>query len=392
MKLTDSRGLAVSTRSAAALERYELAARQTHGYFGNPLETLDEALADDPDFAMAHALRADLAVMSSEQGALPLIQSSIDAFTRIGGHANRREQAHVAAAAAWMEGRFERSAALYGAIVVDYPRDLLAIQTAHVIDFYLGDSIMLRDRPAQVLPHWSNEVPGFGYLLGMQAFGLEETANYSRAEDVGRHALGLNPRDPWAVHAVQHVFEMQGRVHDGMQWLQATSPTWADSALSYHNWWHLALHHLELEDITSALDVYDRLVHPKASAVALELVDASQLLSRISLRGGDVGDRWQALADCWAAQDEGGFYAFNDVHALIAYTAAGRDEHQRRMLAKLEKIANGVHTNAHHHARAGITARAGDRRDGLRAPCGSGRVVVAHPQPDEPDWRQSRAT
>jgi hypothetical protein len=94
-----------------------------------------------------------------------------------------------------------------------------------VIDFFLGDSIMLRDRPAQVLPHWNNGVPGFGYLLGMYAFGLEETANYSRAEDIGRHALALNPRDPWAVHAVQHVFEMQGRVHDGMQWFQATSTT-----------------------------------------------------------------------------------------------------------------------------------------------------------------------
>jgi hypothetical protein len=346
MKLTDSRGLAMSTQSAQALEHYELAARQTHAYFGNPLATLDEALAEEPDFAMAHALRADLAVMSSEPGALPLIQSSIDAIARISGRANRREQAHVAAAAAWMEGRFEQAAVLYGAIVVDHPRDLLALQTAHIIDFYLGDSIMLRDRPAQVLPHWNEDVPGFGYLLGMHAFGLEESANYGRAEDVGRHALALDPRDPWAVHAVQHVFEMQGRVHDGMQWLQATSPNWADSALSYHNWWHLALHHLELDDITSALDVYDRFVHPKPTAIALELVDASQLLSRISLRGGDVGSRWQALADCWAAQDAGGFYAFNDVHALIAYTAAARDGHQRRMLAKLEESADGVHTNA----------------------------------------------
>jgi len=346
MKLHDSRGLPVSTRSAAALERFELAARETHGYFGNPLATIDEALAEDPDFGMAHALRADLATMSSEQGALPLIQSSVDALARLGSRATPREQAHVAAAQAWMEGRFDRASELYGAITIEYPRDLVALQTAHIIDFYLGDSIMLRDRPAQALPYWSNGVPGYGYLLGMYAFGLEETANYSRAEDVGRRALSLDPRDPWAVHAVQHVFEMQGRVHDGTQWLQATSPTWADSALAFHNWWHLALHHLELGDFASALDLYDRLVHPKPTAVALELVDASQLLWRIALRGGDVGARWQALADCWAAQDEGGFYAFNDVHALIAYTAASRDEHQRRMLVKLEKSADGVHTNA----------------------------------------------
>ena len=345
MKLKDPRGLPVSTPSALALERYTLAAAQTHGYFGNPLETLDQALAEDPDFAMAHALRADLAVMSSEQGALPLIQASVEALAHIGSRATPRERAHVAAARAWMEGRFEEAVQLYGAIVVEYPRDLVAIQTAHVIDFFLGDSLMLRDRLAQVQPHWNPDVPGHGYMLGMYAFGLEEMAHYSRAEDIGRHALELNARDPWAVHAVQHVFEMQGRVREGVEWLQATAPNWSESALSFHNWWHLAVHYLELGEIEAALDIYDRLIHPKESVVALELVDASQLLWRVSLRGFDVGARWQALADCWAKPAEGGFYAFNDLHALLAYASAGRDEQVRRIVETLERRARDADTN-----------------------------------------------
>jgi len=349
MSLTDARGLAVSTRSALALERYERAVVETNGYFGNPLATLDEALAEDPDFAMAHALRADLAVMSSEQGALPLIQASAAAIERIGSRANARERAHVAAAQAWMERRFDRAVALYGDIVIEHPRDLVAIQTAHVTDFNLGDAQMLRDRPAQVLPQWNADTPGFGYLLGMYAFGLEETAKYSRAEDMGRRALDLNARDPWAVHAVQHVFEMQGRVHDGVEWLNATSANWADTALSFHHWWHLALHYLELDETSAALELYDRLIHPKESVVALELVDASQLLWRITLRGSDVGSRWQELADCWAMPAESGFYAFNDVHALMAYAQAGRDGPMRQMLATLVARAgaadpNGVNT------------------------------------------------
>jgi hypothetical protein len=354
MRLNDSRGLPVTTRSAAALERYELAARQALGYFGNPLATLDEALAEDPDFAMALALRADLAVMSSEQGALPLIGESVAAFERLGDRATAREQAHVAAAQAWLEGRFERAAQLYGAIAVEHPRDLIAIQAAHVVDFNLGDSIMLRDHVAQALPYWNQEVPGYGYLLGMYAFGLEETANFGRAEDVGRHALSLNARDPWAVHAVQHVFEMQGRVHDGVEWLNATAPNWADSALAFHNWWHLALHQLELGDIPAALATYDRLVHPKATAVALELVDASQLLARIALRGGTVGTRWNELADCWAETREGGFYVFNDLHALLAYAFAGREQDANRMLAALEKAASGTGTNAENLRAVGL--------------------------------------
>ncbi len=226
---------------------------------------------------------------------------------------------------------------------------------------------MLRDRIAQALPYWNHELPGYGYLLGMHAFGLEETGNYGRAEDVGRHALALDARDPWAVHAVQHVFEMQGRIHDGIEWLNATSANWADSALAFHNWWHLALHQLELGDIPAALDVYDRLVHPKSTAVVLELIDASQLLARIALRGGTVGSRWQALADCWAQTAEGGFYVFNDLHALLAYAFAGREQDTRRLLSALEKSAHGAGTNAENVRAVGlpialaIVAMAADR-------------------------------
>lgn len=354
MNLKDQRGLPVSTCSVTALAHYETAVQQTHSYFGNPLASLDAALAEDPDFAMAHALRADLAVMSSEQGALPLIRQGIEALGRIGNRALPRERAHVAAARAWLEGDFRRAVELYNAISVEHPRDLAAIQAAHVIDFYLGDSLMLRDRVAQALPHWNDGVPGYGYLLGMYAFGLEETANYPRAEDAGRRALALDRRDPWAVHAVEHVFEMQGRVHDGIEWMNATAPDWRDSALSFHNWWHLALHHLELGEHEAALELYDRVIHPKPSAVALELIDASQMLWRLTLRGVDVGGRWDALADCWAGPAEAGFYVFNDVHALMAYACAGRREETARMLAVLERRAEQPDTNGRRTREVGL--------------------------------------
>lgn len=71
MNLKDSRGLPVSTESDAALESYERAAQETHGYFGNPLASLDVALAEDPDFAMAHALRALVLQPTTETGHKP---------------------------------------------------------------------------------------------------------------------------------------------------------------------------------------------------------------------------------------------------------------------------------------------------------------------------------
>src|SRR5690606_15235043 len=105
---------------------------------------------------------------------------------------------------AWLDGELARAVELWGAVALDHPHDSLAIQLAHLGDFYLGQSQMLRDRIARVLPYWSEAVPGYGYILGMHAFGLEETNLYARAEETGRLALALEPRDPWAVHAVAH--------------------------------------------------------------------------------------------------------------------------------------------------------------------------------------------
>jgi tetratricopeptide (TPR) repeat protein len=261
--------------------------------------------------------------------------------------ANDRERRHAAAARSWAQGDFARGKQLYDAIVVDYPRDQLAVQIAHVGDFFLGQSTMLRDRMAQVLPHWDASVPGYGYLLGMHAFGLEETALYERAEDTGRRALELNPRDPWAVHAVAHVMEMQGRLRDGIDWLTSRQADWSiDNGLAYHNWWHLALHHLDLAEYDRVLELYDTRIRPVQTPVALEMLDASAMLWRLTLRGVDVGARWQPLADAWAPIANEGFYAFNDVHATMALVGSQQWTRVEDVLASMECAARESGTNA----------------------------------------------
>jgi len=347
MTLYDCRGIATSSTHRASLKKLEQATELTASYFVDPLATINEALEADPAFAAAHCLRAALAVMSSERGAMPMLEESVASIEALGASANQRERLHAAAARAWLEGDFQRSLRLYGDIVVEYPRDLVALQTAHVADFFHGQSTLLRDRVAQVLPHWNADVPGYGYVLGMHAFGLEETALYAQAEETGRRALDLNRRDPWAVHAVAHVMEMQGRVGEGIEWLQGRVADWSvDNGLAYHNWWHLALYHLELGEEDVAIALYDTRIRPAQSSVALEMVDASAMLWRLMLRGVDVGDRWQPLADAWHPPARDGFYAFNDVHAVMAFVGAGRWPEVDAVIDGLERAATGRGTNA----------------------------------------------
>jgi tetratricopeptide (TPR) repeat protein len=294
-------------------------------------------------------------VTSTEKGALPLALMSVEAVEAAGHLANDRERGHVAAARAWIEGDLERAVETYSALLHEYPRDSLAIQLAHLGNFFLGNSFALRDRVAQVLPHWNKGVPGYGYVLGMHAFGLEETQLYARAEATGGRALELNPRDPWAIHAVAHVMEMQGRIADGIVWLATREEDWApDNGFAYHNWWHLALYHLEIGDTTRVLEIYDRHIRPRRSDVQLEMIDASAMLWRLHLRGVDVGGRWRNLADAWEPLVEDGHYAFNDAHAMMALVADGRDAAARRQLATLERAAQGAGTNARMSREVGL--------------------------------------
>jgi hypothetical protein len=76
------------------------------------------------------------------------------------------------------------------------------------------------------------------------------------------------------------------------------------------------------------------------------MVDASALLWRLRLRGVDVGDRWMELARSWEALGDDGYYAFNDVHALMAFLASGNQRQVNRMLVGLDAAARRKDTNA----------------------------------------------
>ena len=231
--------------------------------------------------------------------------------------------------------------ARYGDIVIDHPRDLLALQVAHVGDFFLGQSTMLRDRVAQVLPHWNATVPGYGYVLGMHAFGLEETGLYDRAEDAGRKALDTNRRDPWAVHAVAHVMEMQGRIRDGIEFLgsRATGLVGQQRA------------RLPQLVAPGAASPRARRARPRARDLRHPDPPGRDLRSRSKcsthrrcsgvsrLRGVDVGARWKSLAASWQPLAEDRFYAFNDAHAVMAFVGAGDWAGVDRAIASLERAA-----------------------------------------------------
>lgn len=334
MTHSDLRGLSVSGASQAALESFEQALSEFQCYIGNPFAAVDRAITAAPDFVMAHCFKAYLNIAATEAAALADARAALAAAKRC--KANERERLHIAAIECFVAGEFDRAVGRLDDVLVAYPRDALALQLGHQFDFFRGDARNLRDRVARVMHAWTPADAGYHALLGMLAFGLEECGDYARAEATGREAVSLNMRDGWAWHAVAHVMEMQGRREEGIAWLGGHGQPWAkDSFFAVHNWWHLALYHLDLDQTPRTLEIYDGPVRGGRSKIALEMIDASAMLWRLKLRGVDVGDRWSELAESWAAMVDDGWYAFNDVHAMMAFVGTGRWDLADRQLATM---------------------------------------------------------
>ena len=86
--LHDHRGLAVSTDSSAALEHFETALAQFHAYRGDPIATLDQALAADESFVLAHLAKAFMAATAGEGRVVPLARSAVARAEELSGQAN----------------------------------------------------------------------------------------------------------------------------------------------------------------------------------------------------------------------------------------------------------------------------------------------------------------
>jgi tetratricopeptide (TPR) repeat protein len=332
----DARGEKVTGSTAIALEIYEQGLHQLQCYIGDPVAVVDRALAEAPEFVMAHCLKAYLNIAGTEKAGFTQAEAILADARSL--PANDRERTHLAAISVFVAGDFDIAVERLEDILIDHPRDVLALQIAHLFDFYRGDARNLRDRIARALRAWSRTDRGYHALLGMHAFGLEECGQYDAAEESAREAVALEPRNGWGWHAVTHVMEMQGRREDGIAWLTQDGQPWArESFFAVHNSWHLALFHLDLDRVDRVLDLYDGPIRGGRSPVVLDMIDASAMLWRLFLRGVDVGKRWHELADAWAPLIEDGFYAFNDVHAVMALVGAERWRDAARVIGTQEK-------------------------------------------------------
>ena len=352
--MKDQHGLHLSGANAASTQAFQSALDTFRCLRGDPLALVEEALAASPGMTMAYAFKAWLHLLGTEPSGVQVAIDACNTAARL--PADERERLHVQAATLLAHGHWVEAGRVLEDLSLRYPHDLLALQAGHQIDFFTGDGRMLRDRIARALPAWQRGMPGYHAVLGMHAFGLEESGDYAQAERQGRLAVELEPADGWAWHAVAHVHEMRNDAAAGAAWLGPNAATWSDgSFLAVHNWWHLALFNLALGREDDVLRLFDTHI-ATGSSLMLDLVDASAMLWRLQLRGVDVGARWNAIADLWLAAGTPGRYAFNDLHMMMALVGAGRVPEQLAVLEAQKLALERDDDNAHFTHAVGYAA------------------------------------
>jgi tetratricopeptide (TPR) repeat protein len=314
----DRLGLELTAANGEAARAFDETVWAYVGFSREPGVPLKRALQADPAMPMALCLQGYFMHLMGLPGLVPKARSALASLQAVSGK-NSRERSHTAALSAWCDGELERTCEILDGILKDHPRDFLALKLANYLYFYLGDAANVRDGPARALPHWDEKTPGYSHLLALHAFGLEESGDYAAAERAGRRATEINPADPWAVHAVAHVMEMQDRAAEGATWIEKLAPHW-DSAnfFRFHLWWHLALMRWGAGRTDEALALYDARVWGDGSSENLSLCNDISMLARLELAGVDVGDRWDAAAKVVREQAGGSVMAFVDAHYAMA--------------------------------------------------------------------------
>jgi tetratricopeptide (TPR) repeat protein len=285
---------------------------------------LDALLHEFPELVLGHVLKGYSLMTEGTLDAHPKARARLMQAENL--PANRRERLHQEALRAWIAQDPSGRAAAWEQILVEWPLDLLAFRQYTGTLFWSGDKRHQAEVTAGVAGDWGSRTPGYGHFLSAHAFAMEEVGQYEVAERRAREALALQPQDLWALHALTHVFEMQGRVQEGIELLGDAARFLNDYNLFRgHLWWHLSLFEFSQGRFDAVLDLFDRELYPRSSTFYLDIQNGASVLARLEFQGVDVGmARWERLAQASLLIATQSTIWFTSMHHVMALMRSGR--------------------------------------------------------------------
>ena len=337
--------------SSDSSEAREALANAMHGmclWKADFMDDIKTALVADPDFAMAHAVRALALTFGRHKKYIPMMQNGLEKAKAGSAPLSAHESAYIEALEHAVDLRSDLAFDVYKRILDEHPCDMFIHRMAQMDLFNFGRKADMYELVETAAPYWSPEMRDYPIFMANRAIANEELLYYTEAERYGREAIELDPGDPWGAHAVAHVMVMQGRIDEGVDWLEGLSVNWAGkNQIVHHDYWHLCLFLLERGEHDRILEVYDSKVYNLESPLTkampdnvIDVTNAASLLMRLELRGVDVGDRWQVVAEPAEGRIDNHVNPFTCAHAAIILAACGRFEKVDELIRSMTDVAD----------------------------------------------------
>lgn len=335
-------GKPVTCSSRDARNEYQAAVDLILGSESGAAERLDQALALDPQFAMAAAARYLLAKDAKESSADRFKAQAIESSRK----ASESEQAHVEALVALLESPYQALASVEAYIKTN-PGDLLIIsQLCGYLIFYGGPTKLTR--VLGLLESVQDHLKDDWAYLSRLGFAASEAGDVERGRALVERALAIRPQALYSIHSLAHVLHDAGAAEESAeqlaQWLNEHEQGARQGQLYGHVQWHLALSEWQLGERSKAMARYRAYCTPSTTTCGpvLTLADCGGFLLRDYLStgratplDGEVEDQIRKFSGMLS-------HPFIALHVAGLYTSAGDVDGLKSVRTQVENASPGA--------------------------------------------------
>ena len=315
-------GLAESAGDPAALSAYAAFAHRILRIAPGAEEILEmrRQMPDEPVLALGEALFWLFGQTAEAQ------QACAEALAKAEASALDETQTRwLGALQLWHAHDFDRAASAFEEITSEDPTDLTAAKACEFVYYILGQQHCgprFRTHMQRLSPQYAGN-PDF---LAMHAFAHELCGEMGPARTAAEQALEIEPLQPWAHHALEHVLLWEGNPEAAMQLMKNWARDWEACArpIHSHNAWHYAVALLDRLEVSAAFEVFDTHVWMKTPGVVTEQLDTVSFLWRVEMAGHEVPrSRWDTLLPVVQQASGELFMPFASAHYAYALARGG---------------------------------------------------------------------
>jgi tetratricopeptide (TPR) repeat protein len=342
----DRYGLPLSTTSPEAAAAYREGVDLVLAAWTGAAEAFEQAIAADPDFALAHIARARIHTFY-QQGDVARKKATL-ARELVARNGSEREKRHVETLALAIEGQLPAALASTLEHLEAFPRDAIVMSLPMGAFGLFAFSGMADHDQARVdlCGRYAHHYGDDWWYLYNHGWALVENNDLARGRAMIERAFAIREANANAVHGLLHAMFEDGSVDEGDALVDRWIPSYDRSGILHgHIRWHQALGALEHGDAARALEIYAEVLQPSVTrAPPLNAItDGASLLWRLQVYGHAVPEElWNAAAAYAQTAFPRSSIPFADVHMALFAAATHNHAALAERLATIEqRLAEG---------------------------------------------------